>query len=167
MNDFKTVEGSSTVNTIDPLIRQQHEDVSRMRASLLAFNISKESAKAALQTINVTRAYHQLNRIIRYTELMDKLEEKLYKSIDYYVDSANLASSSTWMMLLNIQEKLQKNMIESMKLLQPYMDNIQQLTEELVIEDTTSSNKTLPYDADTRDHIRDSARRVLMELNAG
>lgn len=166
MSDFKTVEGSS-IKKMDPLLRQQKEDVSRMRTSLLACNISKESARSALQTINVTRAYHQLNRIIRYTELMDKLEEKLYSSIEYYVDNASPESTATWMMLLNIQEKLQKNMIDSMKLLQPYMDNMQQLTEELTIDVEDNKQKALPFNAETREHLRDSAKRVLMELNAG
>ena len=166
MSDFKTVEGSS-IKKMDPLLRQQKEDVSRMRTSLLACNISKESARSALQTINVTRAYHQLNRIIRYTELMDKLEEKLYSSIEYYVDNASPESTATWMMLLNIQEKLQKNMIDSMKLLQPYMDNMQQLTEELTIDVEDNKQKALPFNAEARVRFSDSAKRVLMELNAG
>lgn len=167
MNDFKTVEGASSIKKMDPLLRQQKEDVSRMRTSLLACNISKESAKSALQTINITRAYHQLNRIIRYTELMDELEEKLYDSIHCYVSAADPNSATTWMMLLNIQEKLQKNMIESMKLLQPYMDNMAQLTEELTIDVEEDKQKALPFNAETREHLRDSAKRVLMELNAG
>lgn len=166
MSDFKTVEGSS-ITKMDPLLRQQKEDVSRMRTSLLACNISKESARSALQTINVTRAYHQLNRIIRYTELMDELEEKLYESIHHYVISADPNSTTTWMMLLNIQEKLQKNMIESMKLLQPYMDNMQQLTEELTVDVEEDRQKALPFNAETREHLRNSAKKVLMELNAG
>lgn len=166
MSDFKTVEGSS-ITKMDPLLRQQKEDVSRMRTSLLACNISKESARSALQTINVTRAYHQLNRIIRYTELMDELEEKLYESIHHYVSSADPNSTTTWMMLLNIQEKLQKNMIESMKLLQPYMDNMQQLTEELTVDVEEDRQRALPFNAETREHLRNSAKKVLMELNAG
>lgn len=166
MSDFKTVEGSS-ITKMDPLLRQQKEDVSRMRTSLLACNISKESARSALQTINVTRAYHQLNRIIRYTELMDELEEKLYESIHHYVSTADTNSTTTWMMLLNIQEKLQKNMIESMKLLQPYMDNMQQLTEELTVDVEEDRQRALPFNAETREHLRNSAKKVLMELNAG
>ena len=70
------------------------------------------------------------------------------------------------MMLLNIQEKLQKNMIESMKLLQPYMDNMQQLTEDLTIDSQPASTQALPFNAETREHLRDSAKRVLMELTA-
>ena len=166
MSDFKTVEGSS-ITKMDPLLRQQKEDVSHMKTSLLACNISKESGRSALQTINVTRAYHQLNRIIRYTELMDELEEKLYESIHHYVSSADPNSTTTWMMLLNIQEKLQKNMIESMKLLQPYMDNMQQLTEELTVDVEEDRQKALPFNAETREHLRNSAKKVLMELNAG
>ena len=166
MSDFKTVEGSS-ITKMDPLFRQQKEDVSRMRTSLLACNISKESARSALQTINITRAYHQLNRIIRYTELMDELEEKLYESIHHYVSTADPNSTTTWMMLLNIQEKLQKNMIESMKLLQPYMDNMQQLTEELTVDVEEDRQRALPFNAEIREHLRNSAKKVLMELNAG
>lgn len=166
MSDFKTVEGSS-ITKMDPLLRQQKEDVSRMRTSLLACNISKESARSALQTINITRAYHQLNRIIRYTELMDELEEKLYESIHHYVSTADPNSTTTWMMLLNIQEKLQKNMIESMKLLQPYMDNMQQLTEELTVDVEEDRQRALPFNAEIREHLRNSAKKVLMELNAG
>ena len=164
MNDFKTVEGSSRIREIDPLYMKQKEDVSRMRTSLLACNGNPELAQTAMKSIAVLRVYHQLTRIIRYTELMDKLEAKLYESLDFQIDHMGTDSASTWITLLNIQERLQKNMIESAKLLQPYMD-IAEFTAIDVSQDEPTH--TISLDEKSRERLRDSARQVLKELNAG
>lgn len=166
MDDLKTFEGVLP----DPLYEKQKEDVARMRSSLLSCSADPSLAKVAMQNVAVLRLYHQVARIIRYLDLMDKLEDKLYSSIEYTVDRMNPESQSTWMMLLNIQEKLQKNMIESQKLLAPVQDLIDAASTELfsVVESSTPAIPgTLTLDASTREKLRLSAQTVIRQLNVG
>lgn len=166
MDDLKTFEGVLP----DPLYEKQKEDVARMRSSLLSCSADPSLAKVAMQNVAVLRLYHQVARIIRYLDLMDKLEDKLYSSIEYTVDKMNPESQSTWMMLLSIQEKLQKNMIESQKLLAPVQDLIDAANTELfsVVESSTPAVPgTLTLDASTREKLRLSAQTVIRQLNVG
>lgn len=166
MDDLKTFEGVLP----DPLYEKQREDVARMRSSLLSCSADPSLAKVAMQNVAVMRLYHQVARIIRYLDLMDKLEDKLYSSIEYTVDKMNPESQSTWMMLLNIQEKLQKNMIESQKLLAPVQDLIDAANTELfsVVESSTPAVPgTLTLDVSTREKLRLSAQTVIRQLNVG
>ena len=169
MDDIKTVDYSKDGFNLDPLYKKQKEGVAKMRASLLACSDNGSMTMlSAIQNITAMRIYHQLTRIIRYTELMDKLEAKLYESIDNTLDNMNSNDPSTWMMLLKAQEQLQKTMIESHKLLQPYMD-VQEFT---VVElaNSSSSNETVQKIAlspEDRDRLRNKAQSVLQELNGG
>ena len=166
MDDLKTFEGVLP----DPLYEKQKEDVARMRSSLLSCSADPSLAKVAMQNVAILRLYHQVARIIRYLDLMDRLEDKLYSSIEYTVDKMNAESQSTWMMLLNIQEKLQKNMIESQKLLAPVQDLIDAANAELfsVVESSTPAVPgTLTLDASTREKLRLSAQTVIRQLNVG
>ena len=105
MGDFKTVEDSVRIH--DPLLRKQKEDVAKMRASLLSCSDDPTSSTTALKNITVLRVYHQISRIIRYLEMMDKIEDKLYESIDYQLDNLNTSNPVTWMQLLTLQERMQ------------------------------------------------------------
>lgn len=166
MDDLKTFEGVLP----DPLYEKQKEDVARMRSSLLSCSADPSLAKVAMQNVAILRLYHQVARIIRYLDLMDRLEDKLYSSIEYTVDKMNAESQSTWMMLLSIQEKLQKNMIESQKLLAPVQDLIDAANAELfsVVESSTPAVPgTLTLDASTREKLRLSAQTVIRQLNVG
>ena len=167
MADFNTFETTlSDIN--DPLLREQHEDVSRMRASLLKYNDgSLESARYAISNVTVLRVYHQVTRIVRYLNLMDKIEEKLYESIEHSLSVMDTNSPASWLMLLNIQEKLQKNMIESHKLLQPYLtEDMQQIYSAAVSAPVETSAQSLQLDRNTRDKLRTSAQQVLLALNS-
>lgn len=164
MDDLKTVEGS-----LDPIYQQQKEGVSKMRTSLLACTSNPSLAKTAINQVTVLRIYHQIARIIKYLEMMDKLEEKMYEAIDHTIDNANTNSPSGWMMLMGIQERLQKTMIESHKLLQPYMElkdlNIMDLME--AQQNDESSPTKIILDAESRDKLRNNAQAVLLELGEG
>ena len=165
MNDFKTVDDYS-ISKIDELYKKQKEDVSRMRASLLSCSVDNPSSMVtSIQNITVMRIYHQLNRIIRYTELMDKLENKLYESIDHTVDNLDSGDAATWMALLEIQDRLQKSMIESHKLLQPYMDARTFNMDTIPSNEDNSQMKLI--NAQDRENIRNNASKVIRELNAG
>lgn len=172
MADFNTFETPSSLvdNTIkfkDPLLSKQHEDVQKMRTSLLACSDgSILSARQAISNVTVLRVYHQISRIVKYLDLMDRLEEKLYDCIDTAIDRADPSNPTSWMMLLNIQERLQKNLIDSHKLLEPYLSvdlqDLYQVIEQPAIDST--ANETLALDRPTRDKLRNSAQQVIEEL---
>lgn len=166
MDDLKTFEGVLP----DPLYEKQKEDVAKMRASLLSCNNDPTLAKNAMQNIAALRLYHQVSRIIRYLDLMDALENKLYASIENSIDKMNPESQSTWMMLLNLQEKLQKNMIESQKLLAPVQDLLAAVDSDVFISmevPVEAAPGTISLNANTREKIRMSAQEVIRQLNVG
>jgi len=162
----ETVSDGS-VRPLDPLLKKQKEDVARMRASLLTCSTDISNTSTALKNITVLRIFHQVSRIIRYLDMMDKIEDKLYSSIDAALDRMDDESPTTWMTLLNIQERLQKNMLESHKLLQPYL-NIQEFS---VIDMAMSSTQSdigpgnLILNRESRDRLRLSAQQVLDALD--
>lgn len=162
-DECKTV--TSEAEILDPLYMKQQQDVAAMRASLLAFNSGDPtSAKLAVQKITAMRFYHQLSRIIRYTDMMDKIEAKLYESIDRSIERMNSDSPATWMQLLTIQERLQKSMIESQKLLQPYLD-----LESLSFVEAPQAVQEVSFGAmvmeqESRDKLRTSAQAVLAAI---
>ena len=164
-DECKTV--TSEAEILDPLYMKQQQDVAEMRAALLAFNSGDPgSARLAIQKITAMRFYHQLSRIIRYTDMMDRIEAKLYESIDRSLDRMNSDSPSTWMSLLQIQERLQKCMIESQKLLQPYLD-----IESLSFVEVPQAAEDVSFGAmlmeqESRDRLRSSAQAVLAAIQA-
>ena len=126
LEDSKTVT-SATTTDLD-LYAEQTRDVEAMRASLLKFRKDDpNAARKAMQNITILRVYHQLERIVRYTSMIDKIEDRIYQSIDAKLDNSDPDDDSLWQTLIPIQERLQKMMIESHKLLEPYL-NIEQLT---------------------------------------
>lgn len=166
--EFKTVEDLPIQS--DPLVSKQKEDIAKMRTSLLSCYTNAKLASNAIRNITVLQVYHQLNRIIRYTEICDKLESKLYEKIDVYLDS-NGGNNDIFTMntLLNMQERLQKLIIDSNKILSPYLDmtqyidsiNAQADSEEMEYNDAYI---TINLDATKREKLRTSAKTVLSEL---
>lgn len=164
-DECKTV--TSEAELLDPLYMKQQQDVAAMRASLLAFSSGDPtSARLAVQKITAMRFYHQISRIIRYTDMMDRIEAKLYESIDRSLERMNVDSPATWMSLLQIQERLQKCMIESQKLLQPYLD-----LESLSFVEIPQASEEVSFGAmimepESRDKLRASAQAVLAAITA-
>ena len=154
------------IRNSDTLYSKQREDVAKMRTSLLACSDDPVTSTKALQNITVLRVYHQISRIIRYLEMMDKIEEKLYESLDYRLDNMDVENPTSWMMLLNVQERLQKNMVDSHKLLQPYL-NVEEFSLQSLMPTVNSSIESgvaavLPKSS--RDKLRQSAQQVLAAL---
>lgn len=164
MADFKTVGESSSFN--DPLLRKQRKDIANMRSALLTSDIDPKYATAALKNVTVLHVYHQMSRIIRYTELCDKLEEKLYDSVNRLIDRSDPDSIMTMNMLLNVQERMQKLLIESNKILSPFLDMtqyIESIDSSVIDEDP---ERVVKLDASKRENLRNAANKVLLELNA-
>lgn len=150
---------------VDPLLKEQQAQVNQMRATLLSCNKSDPaSAKLAIQNITVMRIYHQISRIIRFTDMMDRLEDKLYSSIEANLAEMDEFDPNTMLMLTKIQSQLQETMIESQKLLQPYLD--------MDIAAFTPIQEATPADSfaatiiskESRNNIRNGAQAVLTEL---
>lgn len=166
----ETVGNAEVQIMMDPLYSKQREDVAKMRASLLACSDTNDAtvATTALQNITVLRVYHQVSRIIRYLEMMDKIEEKLYDSLDYRLDHMDVENPTAWMTLITVQEKLMKNMIESHKLLQPYL-NVEEFSLQSLMPATSSSSiesgEAAIISKASRDKLRQSAQQVLAALN--
>lgn len=164
----ETVGNAETkIRVSDPLYSKQREDVAKMRTSLLACSDDPLTSTKALTNITVLRVYHQVSRIIRYLEMMDKIEDKLYESLDYRIDHMDIENPTTWMMLLTVQEKLQKNLIESHRLLQPYL-NVEEFSLQSLMPTTSSpveSGAAAVLPKSSRDKLRQSAQQVLAALN--
>lgn len=160
--------GNATSRIPDALYSRQREDVAKMRASLLVCSDDPVTSTKALQNITVLRVYHQVSRIIRYLEMMDKIEAKLYESLDYKLDNMDIENPTAWITLITIQEKLQKNILESHKLLQPYL-NVEEFSLQTLMPVTSSnvveSGAAAVLPKSSRDKLRQSAQQVLAALN--
>lgn len=166
MSKIKTVDGDET-KKFDSLLSLQTEGVERMRTSLLSCSIENPvSVSSTIKQVTVLRIYHQLARVVKYTELMDRLEEKLYDSIDYLIDNSDESDTTTLIQLLSVQERLQKSMIDSMKLLEPYMDILNYDISEMMPQPEEVNPMSNLLTADSREKIRNGAKAVLVELNA-
>lgn len=167
MNTTETFGVDSELAHIDPLYQKQQDQVNQMRTYLLSCNEhDPRSVKYALQNVLVLRVYHSITRVVRYLDMMDRLEDKLYQTIENSVMTMSDADPRTWLTLLNIQERLQKIMIDNQKLLEPYL-NISELSfldvpVEPEVSDTFA-NKV--FDQDSRERIRTSAQQVLDVLS--
>lgn len=151
----------------DALFVSQMSDTSDMRTSLLRCNIKDPvSAKQAIQNVTVQRVYHQLKRIVRFTEMMDKIEDKMYESIDRSLESMQAEDPTTWATLIRMQGQLQTSMIESQKLLDPYLKS--EIFEAVQIQEAQAptSFATMMLEPDSRQKLRDSAAAVLAAIEA-
>ena len=162
------VEETKTVSSDMDLYVNQCKDVASMRSSLLSFNKNDpNAARKALQNITILRVYHQISSIIRYTELMDEIEDKMYSSIRMDMQSMDELDPMTWRTLLSLQEKLQKNMIESHKLLEPYLNpELFASIEVSQPEDPQDTFASIIIDQQSREKIRSSAQAVLSVLSS-
>lgn len=162
MRDVKTVD-NPPISITDPLIAKQQEDVAKMRTSLLCCNGDPYSISQTIQKVTAMRVYHQVTRIVKYLDTMDRIEEKLYESIDYRLDTIDVTNSMSWATLLRLQEQLQKNMIESQKLLDPYLNNKSYFIDEVQVVQEVPDGASI-LSKSSRDKLRTSAQQVLAIL---
>ena len=161
MYDSKTVSSNMSLD----LYIKQLEDVNDMRSCLLTFNRNDpNAAKKAIHNITVLRVYHQMSRIIRYTEMMNKIEDKLYQSLDSTLDNMDVHDADSWRTLMVMQERLQENMIQSHKLLEPYL-NLESLSfMNIEPDEAIVDSEATIFDKDSRERLRNSAQEVLRAL---
>lgn len=164
MDEAKTFSGNLSTD----LMVEQANDVANMRNTLLSFDKrDPNSARKAIQNVTILRVYHQLERIVRFTSLMDKLEDKIYTSIESKLDSSDPDDPDLYFSLIPIQERLQRAMIESHKLLEPYL-NVEQLAtlEVPVAEDPSQAFASMILDQESREKVRTSAQELLSAISA-
>lgn len=149
------------------LYAAQCNDVEAMRKQILSFNQSDPAAaRKAIQNVTLLRVYHQLKRIIRFTEMLDKLEDRIYQSIDAKLDNSDPDDDSMWLTLIPIQERLMKSMIESHKLLEPYL-KMEQLSalEVPQTDDPAKSFTSMIMEQESRERIRTGVQSLLNVIN--
>lgn len=168
MNNPETVAIDSVpTKKLDSLYEQQKQDVKSMRSALLDCNRNDaKSVKSAMRNILVMRLYHQMARIIRFTEEMDKVEDRMYKELDYQLNDEGLEGTEALVLLLNIQERMQKVMIESQKLLDPYMNlDLLSMVEVDAQDEEDDSYGAKLLSQESRQNIRDNAQQIMNLLN--
>ena len=172
MNDdeSKTVGAPEDISSgslieVDPLLKEQKAQAEQMRSALLSCKKNDiTSAKVALQNIAVLQVYHQVARIIRYTEIMDRIEDKLYDSIDMNLAEMDECDPQTMILLLKVQSQLQESMVLSQKLLEPYMNiNLEEIAPPTDINETNSFGAAI-IPKESRNAIRNGAQALLTEL---
>lgn len=159
------MDTAKTVSQDLDLFVRQTNDVDEMRNALLSFNRNDpNAARKAFQNITILRVYHQMTRIVRYTDLMNKIEDKMYQSIDAQLDDMDPDDPEAWRILVNLQSRLQENMIQSHKLLEPYL-NMETLNfTNIATEETVVDSDAMILDRDSRERLRNSAQEVLQAL---
>ena len=163
----KTVGGvdNTDVSLTNPLLIAQINQAAEMRTSLLACTTTDlRSAKSALQNIAVLQIYHQVARIIRFTEQMDRWEDKLYDSMDMCIGGMDSADPATLMLMLKVQGDLYKAMVISQDLLKPYVDiDLEAIAPPRDINEETSFGAAI-LPRESRTVIRNGAQALLTEL---
>lgn len=172
--DSETV-GSEDAFWSNALFKKQQQQTQNMRASLLTCDESDPfSVKSTMQKILVMRIYHQITRLIRYTEEMDKIEQKLYEVIDVTLDNMdymtiNENTQACLTTLMHMQSKIQQSMIDSQKLLDPYlnMDTLSYI--EIPSSDNSSTDNVIAgeiLDSDSRKRLREGAQAALTAIQS-
>ena len=169
-DELKTVGEVSDVSDYDsglvnPLLVEQTEQAAQMRDALLKCRKSDiTTAKGALQNIAVLQIYHQVARIIRFIEVMDRLEDKLYASIDANLAQMDEFDPATMLMLVKVQGDLQKSMVISQDMLKPYMDiDLASIAPPPEVADENSFGVAI-LPKESRNAIRNGAQALLTEL---
>jgi hypothetical protein len=168
-NMLKTVgdgepEENTNLSSSDPLLQEQLSLVAQMRSALISCNKSDAaSAKRAMQNITVLRVYHQVGRIVKSTEVMDYLEDKLYDSIIANIGEMDSYDPATMLALLKVQSQLQETMIQSQQLLKPYFElDMESLLPTPEVEETSFGVALISQES--RNNIRTGAQALLTEL---
>lgn len=166
-DELKTfgAEPGDTPSLLDPITAKQKSHTDEMRSALLSCNFGDiASTTSALKYINLRRIIHQVARIVKLTELMDRIEDKLYASIDQNLAQMDEFDPNTMMLLLKVQQQLQTNMIESQKLLQPYLDLDMSVYAPAQTADVQNSFMANIIPQASRNTIRNGAQALLTEL---
>lgn len=163
-------EESKTVTDLTTdldLYVEQEKDVASMRTSLLNFDKrDPNAARKAIQNVTVLRVYHQLERIVRFTEMMDKIEDRMYQSIEAKLDSTDPDDENLWYTLIPMQERLQKVMIESHKLLEPYLSpDLLTPLEVSRPEDPSTSFTSMLLEQESREKVRTGVQQLMEIIN--
>lgn len=167
-DELKTFGGVEPENTdlslVDPLLREQKLQIDQMRSTYINFSKGDpNAAQKAIQNITVLRVYHQISRIIKFTEVMDALEDKLYDSILSNIGGMDSFSPETMVMLLKVQQQLQETMIQSQLLIKPYLEmDILALAPQPEMEEPSFGAALISKES--RNNIRTGAQALLTEL---
>lgn len=162
------VSKTVTATTSLDLLSEQTKDVENMRRALVSFDkTDANAARKAIQNVTLLRVYHQLERIVRYTDLIDKLEDRIYQSIDMKLANSDPDDEDLYFTLIPIQERLQKMMIESHKLLEPYlaMEQLAALEVPQQEADPANSFASMLLEQESREKVRTGVQELMSIIN--
>ena len=162
-DELKTVDSTTSLD----LYSEQAKDVAAMRTSLLNFKKTDPNAgRKAIQNVTILRVYHQLERIVRYTEMIDKIEDRIYQSIDLKLANSDPDDEDLYFTLIPIMERLQKMMIESHKLLEPYLEMEKLAALEVPQDnDPTTSFTAMLMEQESREKVRTGVQELMAIIN--
>ena len=151
-------------SSVDPLLKEQKMYVDQMRSALISCNKTDlNSTKRAIQNITVMRIYHQIARIIKFTEMMDLLEDKLYESMIANIGEMDSYDPATLLTLMKVQAQLQETMVQSQLLIKPYLEmDIESIAPPQEFEETSFGAAIISQES--RNNIRNGAQALLTEL---
>ena len=121
------------------------------------------AAKRAMRNITVLRIYHQVARLIKFTEMMDILEDKLYDSMIANIGQMDSYDPATLLMLSKVQSQLQETMVQLQLLIKPDLDmDIEAIAPPIELEETSFGASIISQES--RNNIRTGAQALLTEL---
>jgi len=165
VEDAKTVSNQPVVLDDSPIVKQQKLQVNKMRDAILS--VSEESGMTLRHVINgitAMRIYHYVTRIIEYTAIMDELDSKINESMRVQIRTSDVTDPGALLLLLTYQERLQKSMIESQKLLEPYLKSDFLDVLEMAPPATVDNTFGAIMGRVDRENLRTVAQSVLAEL---
>lgn len=156
--------GSAKANK-DPLNSLRRESIDRMKTALLSSSLDDtQSVAFAIKNVTILRVSHQVTRIVQYLDLMDKLEESLYAAIENDIENSDIYDTKTTFKLLSIQEKLQQLIIDSNKLLAPYLEMSQYEAFNQIEVPAENTSEVLAIPPEERHLLRENAGAILEDL---
>ena len=167
MDDFEEVYPTYTVDSDpSPLQKSMHESTERMQTALLSASMdSPNEVVTAMRQVSLLRAHHQVMRIVQFLQLMDKLEAKMYEAIELDMATMDLTDSQSWKTLLTLQTKLQENIVNSNKLLMPFLEmGKYPIFNEMATAADSEVDIVIDLPPAKRNQLRENAESILAEL---
>ena len=167
MDDLEIYPTYSVDSDPTPIQKAMTESTERMQTALLSASMdAPNEVVGAMRQVTLLRAHHQVMRIVQFLQLMDKLEAKMYESIDMDMSTMDLSDPDSWKTLLLLQTKLQENIVNSNKLLTPFleMDKYPIFNEMANASDVDVTIVDGELTPSKRNQLRENAESILAEL---
>ena len=89
----------------------------------------------------------------------------MYQSIDSLLNTSDPSDPTLYLQLIPIVERLQKSMVESHKLLEPYLSSEALTALEVPQEDTSTSFTSMLLEQESREKVRTGVQQLMNIIN--